>query len=394
MAVYILLVIWAWSVGLLKPNNSSSTRKKYLVMVFGAILFVSMLRDQTVGTDLKYLYSGYYPMFRNASWDSIQNVTRSGHWEWGFCALCKILCYISTDVRCFIIATSILSVVPYAIFIYRNSEDVVFSTIFYLTFHVFTIGLNLVRQPIAIGIVLLGLEELKQKRYIRFICIVLFASLFHTSALVALILVLVDHLKYTRNSFIWLTFVTVIATVGYSYIFEFLVGNTGLSETYSFYTVGVKHAAGYVTFHTLAMFAITAYVLILTMLYSRKEHFADDKIPYVSSKTRIYFSGAKIIRQHNNEKVFWSDSILVYATYMAVIFRIGAFIINVSSRMSYYFIPFIMVAYPHILNKIPTASDRKIIKILMYVALIVFFVYIGFFHSQRLWGVVPYKLSF
>ena len=60
----------------------------------------------------------------------------------------KIIGQISTSTQCFVIFTSLFSIIPYAHFIYRNSDDVVFSTVFFLGYHIFMMSMNVIRQGV------------------------------------------------------------------------------------------------------------------------------------------------------------------------------------------------------------------------------------------------------
>lgn len=131
MTVYIVLMLLALAGYAFSANASEINRKRYLCLVFSAIVIVAMLRSDQIGIDLSHYYNKYYPLFKNVSWDKLQSVTISGDWELGFCAFCKIIGQISTSTQCFVIFTSLFSIIPYAHFIYRNSDDVVFSTVFF-----------------------------------------------------------------------------------------------------------------------------------------------------------------------------------------------------------------------------------------------------------------------
>lgn len=395
MAIYFILFLIALSGELFNVSRNEKSKRHYLIIVFGCLLAVAMLRDVSVGTDLQYLYSKYYPQFASASWNQIQSVTMTGHWEWGFCALCKLLNYISSDVRVFIVATSLISIVPYGLFIYRNSKDVVMSTVFYVGFHIFTISLNIVRQSIAIGIILLGMEHLKRKEYMKFALYVLIASLVHTSAIIVLVLIVLDHIRFRRSMLVILTAITVVFSAGYTYVVNAFLGSS-LGSNYTIYELGVEHAAGYVTFHTLGMFCITLYLFIVCAIYFNSSLDFETNNNLRVKKYRLNLREMKIHINHSADtqarSEYWSDSLLVYATYLCMVFRLCAFIINVAARFAYYFLPLALIAFPQVYERIESAKKRQIVKYLMYSMLILFFVVITALKAESLWGVIPYSL--
>lgn len=368
-------MILAFSGYFLNANKNDSNRKTYLFFVFSAFLIVAMFRTEEVGTDLKLFYSQYFPLFKYARWDDLQSVTASGDWELGFCAFCKITSQISTDPQCFIIFSSIITIVPCAIFIYKNSEDVVFSTIFYLGYNMYMMSFNVVRQAMAVGIIFIGLEALKNKKYVVYVLFVLAATLFHTTAIVALLLLLCNFLTFKKKTFYLLAVFTVVVAVGFRTLFNFLImENPLLNVAYDIYSSDDSiHAGGYITYHTLITFLIALCVFLLGQKNFNR--------PF------------RQIRKDNFYSAFWMESMLMYAVYFAVLFRFAAFIINVTSRFSLYFIPFLMIAFPHFCGKIPKAQVRQNTKLLMIIVVITYFLFIGYTRAEGMWETVPYKTN-
>lgn len=395
MTVYIVLMLLALAGYVFSANASEINRKRYLCLVFSAIVIVAMLRSDQIGIDLSHYYNKYYPLFKNVSWDKLQSVTISGDWELGFCAFCKIIGQISTSTQCFVIFTSLFSIIPYAHFIYRNSDDVVFSTVFFLGYHIFMMSMNVIRQAMAVGVILLGLEALKRKQYVKFAIYVVIATFFHTSAIIALLFILCDILTFKKNTVYILTIVTVGFSLVYRFLFEKIISISSLSNLYGLYSAsGAGDSGGYITFHTLGMFAIAAIIFV----YCSAVYNCDviSCRPYRCGKygrTTFSIKGG-VIKMHRvtpDTTVYWSESMLMYSVYLAVLFRFSAFIINVTARFSLYFIPFLMIAFPHALNKVQNQNNRKLMKIGMITAIIFFFLYLGFTRAGAMWGTVPYR---
>ncbi len=392
MAIYLVLYIAAFMGYAAHANASKRKRFRYVVVLFGLLTLVAAIRNHTVGIDLILFYGKYYPQFASVPWNKIQTVTMSGDWELGFCALNKLLAMITPNFQMFIFVTSILTVVPYGVFIYKNSEDVVFSTVMYIGFHIFSQTLNIVRQCIAIGIILLGLEALKQKKYIKFSIYVVIASFFHTSAIIAFVYLIFERLKFKKYTFYLLAIVTVLFAIGYRFLFEKLLLYTGLSSMYGIYssTMG-RGDSGYVTFNSLGMFSIALLIFVLGCIFLNGNT-SQTPIEVMSLVKKRYDFSKGVIRIHRNvcEYIYWPESLLMYAVYMSVLFRFAAFIINVTSRLALYFFPFLVISIPHTCSK-AKASDKKIIYGIMYMVLTVYFLVIGFAKAESMWGTVPYK---
>lgn len=395
MTIYIILMLLALAGYVFNANATEKSRKYYLCIVFGAIVVVAMLRSDQIGIDLSHYYNKYYPLFKNVDWDKLQSVTISGDWELGFCAFCKIIGQISTSTQCFVIFTSMFTMIPYALFIYRNSDDVIFSTVFFLGYHIFMMSMNVIRQAMAVGIILLGLEALKRKKYAKFVIYVAVATLFHTTAIIALFFILCDKLTFKKNTFYILTLATVGFSVVYRFLFEKLLSISSISDLYGIYsTSGAGDSGGYITFHTLGMFAIALIVFVYCSTVYRCETVLCR--PYRCGKhgrTTFSLKGSviKMNRIAPDTIVYWSESMLMYSVYLAVLFRFSAFIINVTARFSLYFIPFLMIAFPHAINKVQKENNRKLMQIGMLAVIIFFFLYLGFTRAGAMWGTVPYR---
>lgn len=395
MTIYIILMLMALAGYALNANANEKSRKYYVFFVFSAIILTAMLRSDQVGIDLSHYYNKYFPLFKNVAWDKLQSVTASGDWEVGFCAFCKIIGQISINTQCFVIFTSLFTLIPYALFIYRNSDDVVFSTVFFLGYHIFMMSMNVIRQAMAVGIILLGLEALKRKQYVKFMIYVVLATLFHTSAIIALFYILCDKLTFKKRTFFILTVATIGLGLVYRFLIEKLLSIASIANLYGLYSASATgDSGGYITFHTLGMFIIATIIFVYcSTVYDR------DSIscrPYLCGKYgRTAFSiKGSTIKMHKitpDTTVYWSESFLMYSVYFATLFRFSAFIINVTARLSLYFIPFLLIAFPHAINKVQKESNRKLMKTGMLAIIIFFFLFLGYTRAGAMWGTVPYK---
>lgn len=394
MSIYFVAFLIAICGVLFDVDKNKFNRKLYLIIVFTILFLIAALRDYSIGTDLEIYYYRYYSMFKDASWSNLRSVTISGDWEWGFSALCKILCYISTDIKLFIVVSSALSIIPYGIFIYKNSPNVVFSCVMYIGFHVFTISLCVVRQAIAIGIILIGLEKLKQRDFVKYILFVMFASLFHTTALVCLIYIPLSLIKFKKYTIHILLAVTLIIVLTFNSLFTSILSGKMFSELYSIYS-NSSHSLGYITYHTLGMFMILLIIFIILYINFKYRHINQQILNKTSEKkirVKLKFCLDKIIIKRQYVSInYWSESMLLYSTYIAVLFRLIAFFNNVTSRISYYFIPFVFIAFPCSCNNIKNSSNKQKYYICVYIIIILFFSYITIFRAGNLWGITPYK---
>ena len=177
-------------------NGFTKTNKIFFLIIVGVVLIlVQGLRRYDVGSDtLNYVY--IYKNANSLSYDQILNTETSI--EKGYLIYNKFLGNISpNNPQLMIFINAILIIVPILIFIYKNAKYMVFSTLLYVIMYFYIDSFAIMRQFIAIGIILLGFEFLKRNNLILFVLFVLFASLFHSSAIIMLLLPVLYYLKPT-----------------------------------------------------------------------------------------------------------------------------------------------------------------------------------------------------
>ena len=388
MIIYIiLLLLILFASVIFKPNGSRKGKKYFIVFVFGAIYLLNALRSPLVGIDLNEYYAPHFAQFAQIPWNNLQSVTISGDWELGFCAFCKLLTYISTDTQFFIAVSSAIIVLPYGYFIYKNCDDAVFGTFFYVAYNLMFSNMNTIRQAMAVSIVIMGLGALRDKKYLKYTIFVLVAVLFHKSALIALVLVFVDKIRLTPNRLVFLLVLLAAIPVTYSVLFSYLLQIPFLSDSYDIYKSGM-HAVGYFNWNSLIQFVVPFAVLMLACIYTKPWKMDEDTL---QRPKKFTISGGKIfISKVPNEEYLWSDSIVGFAVYMAAMFRFFVFFAIVVGRLSQFFVPFIMIAFPRALIMMNNTKARRLTKYGMYCILLVYFLYIGFTSGGASYGTVPY----
>ena len=94
--------------------------------------------------------------------------------------------------------------------------------------------MSAIRQSMAMGLVLLGLNQLEKKKYIRFLVFVATAVFFHSSAIVALAFIVFANKKYRRESVIAILGIAIVATAT-----NFVSRIVYLFRSETAYTVGI-----------------------------------------------------------------------------------------------------------------------------------------------------------
>lgn len=156
MTVYIVLLVWIILCSRLENIKMTwknitiiSGKVLYLLVTFIPIWFVMAFRGLGVGTDT-FANASYF--VSAATSPSLEYLVSGGIWNAGLNVISYMIGLISTDIEVYMIWSSSIILLGFAIFIYRTSNKVWLSTFLFLTLNLFFISLNTSRQFIAISI--------------------------------------------------------------------------------------------------------------------------------------------------------------------------------------------------------------------------------------------------
>ncbi|MEE0726752.1 MAG: EpsG family protein, partial [Clostridium saudiense] len=209
MAIYLFYLVYFIIITFFYLNKKKKNRnnKKYLICAFLPLILIAGLRSENVGIDTKQFTDAFKTIVKMdpSSFGKLR-------YEYGFSYLCWVLGKLSIEPKILIFSTSFFINFSVARFIYKNSENIPFSTVLYILCNFFFSYMNIMRQAIAIAIILWGYEYLKKNKYIRFCIFVMIASLFHGSAILALIFIFLKKFEYNKY-FIGIVFCVSIISI-------------------------------------------------------------------------------------------------------------------------------------------------------------------------------------
>ena len=191
MGIFLLIAVPMGNVSI--HNNIYERQKKLYCIICGTLwILISGLRSTAVGADtLSYKIS-----FENVKSYNIEyflkNVTNKyisgvSIKDPGYDLFVKIFQYISGNYQIYLMFIAILFMVPFTVWIIRESKDPLVSFALYSSLFYSFFSITGIRQTIATAmVVLIGDKLIKNKKLIPFVIIVLLASTIHASALVFL----------------------------------------------------------------------------------------------------------------------------------------------------------------------------------------------------------------
>lgn len=334
--VYLINIALILFFNLAIPETVKNKRKVLCTLYAAQWIFLSGLRDYSVGADT-YVYKVYgFDMVYRTSFTRIfqnfgaylrgaDNIKDPGY------ALLEKICqiFIGDNYTLFLIFIACIFTIPMAVWIYRHSENVCLSFMIYSTLFYSFFAITGHRQTIATGLVIfLGYECMKKNKLLPLLLLHTVAFFIHKSSICFLVLYFAKYIKI--NKVFWtVSSACILLSFVFKNRFMKLLGNLMGYENFSDQYKG----AGAYTF--------TAIILVLflgcMLLYSR--------IPY-------------------DEDLHYST----VALSLAVIFVPLTFVDPSAMRVVQYFSIFIMLLIPKLIKAF-NAQSQPIINLFCYIVL-------------------------
>lgn len=372
MIIYICVLSIITLFSLTQCKHTTRGRKRIIVFAFGLIVIIAALRKYTVGIDLEKYYYNSFIQYANWDWKDVGN----NAYEPGYYYLNILIGRFTNNPQVFIAITSILSFSIFGWFIYKNSDNVFMSTFIFITFSFWFMFMNIIRQTLAIAIVLLAYDilnrqSLKIMRMPLFVGLILVATSFHNSAILMLCLLPLHYLKFQKKEIIGSVIAIVIAMLTYNKFFVLLASIMN-HRNY----VGAYLEKGNVDSGMITVVMIIIYALIFSIGAYR--------LIWKSKDVQNCVSEDLILNPYSND-------FLMYAALIVLITRILSTRLTIIGRISYYFYPYIWILLPRIETNVRLYNNRRAFRFLVYSLGMVLFFVVGFFKAAEYYGTVPYE---
>ncbi|MBQ3219235.1 MAG: EpsG family protein [Clostridia bacterium] len=163
--------------------------KTYLILCCIELILFAGLRAYNIGADMDiYLLAidvyGEMPILEMLK----APLRYPFDFEIGYFIFTKFAILLGLGKTGFLFLVAIVTYVPIFMAIYKKSQDPFLSILTYFSFGLFSYSLGLFRQMIAISIVLCGRKYILKREGLKFCLFVALAMLFHTTAIISLLL--------------------------------------------------------------------------------------------------------------------------------------------------------------------------------------------------------------
>ena len=361
-------------------NKNKKNKRRYLLFSFFLLILVAALRSRNIGTDLAMQYSGYYESIAKYDWNQIPQFSSATTFEIGYCYFTKFLSSINPDVQFYIVVTSVIIYGVLGWFIYRNSVDVRMSTLLLILSGTYYNYMNIIRQALAVVVILIGYEVMKmvKKRLIGYLCLagfIFLASTIHSASILCLVFIPIDLLTFKRRDIIIGLLGSAVFFVFYRQIFSFFSSRITANRVYTDYLTKENESVGHINIQSVWMFLVVFLALVIGIYF----------MVIVKKKKdprRLSLQDRQLQRQ---------DNFLLYVVMFASICRFMVFRMNIINRYSFFFMPFVLILYPRAVQMIESPSNKKIVTAVIYVVMGGYFLLMTFFYEQSFHMTVPYE---
>lgn len=383
MEIYITTVL-----GLLFLAPCAKNHKKiYMVLTFLTLASIAALRNYQVGADTPMYHVAYQTIGRMSLECALHL-----RYEGGFVVLCKVLNSFSSNFQALIAVTSIFITASVCRFIYVFSENVVLSVYVYLTLNFFSNYMNIMRQALAISILLWGFGFLIRRERVRFILVVLIASLFHTGSFVALFALLFVR-SHRPNLTIWLMCFPVAAILTFGLFQPILHLVIVFFPSYSVYLTNQFSVSNY--FGAVLYALEYLFIFLLGAFYYNKVKKEEE--PETFSLEGSDLCRTVVYQSHIRRKPSQSElrrtiayqNLIFYMMAVTVVLSILVIKMNIFNRVMAYFDFITILWIPNTVSKVMEPFDKRVVTGLFMVITFLSFIIIMIYRPQ--WnGVVPY----
>ena len=98
-----------------------------------------------------------------------------------------------------------------------------------------------------------------------------------------------------------------------------------------------------------------------------------------------------LINDKNEYQLQANESFMLFMVLIASVCRLLLFRMNIINRFTYYFIPYVLVLYPYVIDSMQLKSNRTIVRIFVYGLFFIYFLWMTTTYAASFYGAVPYS---
>ena len=257
MTVFVILLLSPMLVQhivLGKRNIDYEKKNRLALTLFFAILAILLVfRHNIVGSDTKN-YIHYFNYFSKLDWVKIGNDTL----EIGFSYYNKLVSVFTDEPQVFLGVTAIITLAMIYPTYRRLCVDPSLTIVLFATMSTFVMLFSGIRQMIAVGIGFLAYEFTRKKKFIPYLIFVILAIAFHTSAFMLAFMYPIYHVRITKK---WLAFVIPVITITFLFNQQIFYALSFLIERFTSYDATIEHTGAYTIIVLFLLFTVFSFLI-------------------------------------------------------------------------------------------------------------------------------------
>lgn len=317
-AILLIITMIYFIIYKLKKIHTGHKKKIFLIIVYIILFLIVGLRNFETGNDT----INYLKFFDNTT-QSKWNMLTTGHFEPGYVIFNIILSYFTTNSRLFLIITSFIFSTVIITFISKESKHPYISIIIYIGLLLFYYSMTMIRQFMAIMIIIYAYKYVKTRNLIKYILSILLACTFHMTAIIAIFIYPMYILKISKK--------IICIMISFSILLSFAI---------PLCIENILSIAGRTGFYSDRLWSYNVSNILYTLIYL---------ILFI-----IFF---KTLKKYNNKEQI-NDFYLLMILSSSCINLLGISM-NVLSRLAMYYSIFTIIAVPNMIECINIKKIRE-----------------------------------
>lgn len=348
LLVVLLILILQYQVrGIQSQVRREKTEDRYLRIVCWILVLLAALRGSTVGTDT-IGYIADYDAVSSFSWVEVLEKYADFPVYFILSKVCSVL-HLPIQVLFGIVE----GIYVYSIYKFtsRFSEDKLYTILCFEMIGLYSFSLAGLKQTLSMAFVLFYYMALTNKKYIQTVILAVLAYLCHHVSLIFLFGVALFFIRNWKIYYWALAGIVLLSLSGTNFLWNNML--TALNNEH------------------------------YTELYMGDEGYSNTTMIFYGVLLIVLFIFSGNYRKWRKEEA----RVVLGMSTLAFVFQAFSLISSAAFRLSYFFLPLMIIGFPNAFNRIGNKDERLVVKTVVALMIIVFFAY-----SNRNGGsVVPYK---
>lgn len=218
MSVYLITLVLSLITSTFSYYFKNKQKLNSIIFLVLTILILGLVSGLRWGVFGDYFnYANNYNLYKSSFWESLVSFN-----EPGMRFIAYISQYIYDDYSTMFLISSLITITLFIIPLYKHSDYFFISVLLYILIGSWHGSFNGVRQYIASAILFCGHRLIYERKFWKYLAVVMVASFFHTSAIIMILLYYVPRTKLKSKQLLIFVLLIIIALSSYSYIFRFI----------------------------------------------------------------------------------------------------------------------------------------------------------------------------